>query len=366
MKEIVFATAVMYLGNSLYAYIFGLMASLVSNLDYAQAQFRMKVDALDRLMACCRLPPPICERINKYYDALYVETKGMEETKIIKELPSCIALDMSLFLYRDMICKVSLFQDAEIGFFRCLVTRLKPQLYPEGEYVVRKNDVGREMYFIQRGACEVLDEETGAILFELKQGGFFGEISRITSERRRASVRTATDCNILILTKQDLEDVLEDYPKEKMSLKQIGEKRQREQKAKEGKLKDKIIDLWKNGGKKSDWGRKEGEQPAPAPTVDGEKAAKKITESKWLKNAKKKATAKVTAAPESPPEISSTVTAENKEAEDKKEAASAEEERKPFVVPPQARSSFGGMLASAILEEEEFGIDDNGREEEKK
>ena len=126
---------------------------------------------------------------------------GMNELQIISELPSSLALDMCLFLYRDMICKVSLFEEAEIGFIRCLVTRLRPQLFPAMEYIVRKEDIGREMFFIQRGACEVLEEDTGHVIFELKQGGFFGEIALITAERRSASVRTAVDCNILVLTK---------------------------------------------------------------------------------------------------------------------------------------------------------------------
>ena len=39
-NEIMFATGVMYLGNALYAYVFGLMATLVSNWDYSQAQVR--------------------------------------------------------------------------------------------------------------------------------------------------------------------------------------------------------------------------------------------------------------------------------------------------------------------------------------
>ena len=97
-------------------------------------------------------------------------TVGMNELMIISELPSSIALDMCLFLYRDMIYKVTLFEKAEIGFIRCLVTRLRPQLFPEGEYIVRKNDIGREMYFVQRGMCEVIVEDTGQVLFELIQG----------------------------------------------------------------------------------------------------------------------------------------------------------------------------------------------------
>lgn len=66
--------------------------------------------------------------------------------KIIKELPDSISLDVSLYLYRDFIQRVPLFQDTEPGFIRSLVTLLQPQIYPSYEYLIRKDEVGREMY----------------------------------------------------------------------------------------------------------------------------------------------------------------------------------------------------------------------------
>ena len=48
------------------------------------------------------------------------------------------------------------------------------------------------MYFVQRGVCEVVEESTGAVLFVLEEGSYFGEIALLVSERRTASVRTAT------------------------------------------------------------------------------------------------------------------------------------------------------------------------------
>ena len=68
----------------------------------------------------------------------------------------------------------------------------KPQIYPSFEYLIRKDEVGREMYFVQRGVCEVVEESTGAVLFVLEEGSYFGEIALLVSERRTASVRTAT------------------------------------------------------------------------------------------------------------------------------------------------------------------------------
>ena len=54
------------------------------------------------------------------------------------------------------------------------------------------------MYFVQRGVCEVVEESTGAVLFVLEEGSYFGEIALLVSERRTASVRTATVRYVLL------------------------------------------------------------------------------------------------------------------------------------------------------------------------
>lgn len=98
---------------------------MVSNMDYAGARFRTKIDGVRQFMAYRVLPEFLCDRIDSYYDHLWAETKGFNEDKIIAELPDSISLDVSLYLYRDFIQRVPLFHDTEPGFIRSLVTLLK-------------------------------------------------------------------------------------------------------------------------------------------------------------------------------------------------------------------------------------------------
>lgn len=57
---------IMLLGHGLYAYIFGLMSTMVSNLDYAGARFRTKIDGVRQFMAYRILPEFLCNRIDSY------------------------------------------------------------------------------------------------------------------------------------------------------------------------------------------------------------------------------------------------------------------------------------------------------------
>ncbi|KAK7232491.1 cyclic nucleotide-gated ion channel [Aureococcus anophagefferens] len=87
-----------------------------------------------------------------------------------------------------MIISVPLFKNAEPAFVRAIVLRLLPTVFPENEKVVLKGEVGREMFFIQRGHCEVVNDETGEMLVELQDGQYFGEVSILCEARRTATV----------------------------------------------------------------------------------------------------------------------------------------------------------------------------------
>lgn len=82
------------------------------------------------------------------------------------------------------------------------------------------------MFFIQRGHCEVLNDETGETLVELGEGQYFGEVAILCEARRNATVRSITEVDLLILTKADLDVVTRDYPKVTQKMTELALKRQ--------------------------------------------------------------------------------------------------------------------------------------------
>ena len=72
--------------------------------------------------------------------------------------------------------QVKMFEECDPGFLRELVLKLKPQLCSPGDYVCRKDEVGHDMYIVNKGRLEVLDDH-GNTLCTLSAGKHFGEIS---------------------------------------------------------------------------------------------------------------------------------------------------------------------------------------------
>jgi CRP-like cAMP-binding protein len=67
------------------------------------------------------------------------------------------------------------------------------------------------MYLISRGEIEVLDA-SGKVVATLGEGDFFGEISLLTSDPRRATIRAKSYCDLFMLDKNDFAHVLRDRP----------------------------------------------------------------------------------------------------------------------------------------------------------
>ena len=100
--------------------------------------------------------------------------------------------------------------------------KLRPIIYLPGDYICRKDDIGREMYIVQSGFVQVLGGQDGrTCLVTLGEGSVFGEIALLGvggMNRRTADVVSQGFSNLFTLRKEDLEEALKYYPDAKRIL----------------------------------------------------------------------------------------------------------------------------------------------------
>lgn len=89
-----------------------------------------------------------------------------------------------------------------------LGARRKP--YAAGEPIIEAGQPGDEFYILRRGEVAVLSGERE--LARLGPGQFFGEMSLLTGAPRSATVRTLTPCELIVIHKPSMQEVLETYP----------------------------------------------------------------------------------------------------------------------------------------------------------
>jgi pSer/pThr/pTyr-binding forkhead associated (FHA) protein len=86
--------------------------------------------------------------------------------------------------------------------------------YKAGEHIFREGDLGTEMYIINEGKVEILNQvgEEEQILAVLEKGDFFGEMSVLEDLPRAATARAATDVRLLQINGSTFDQLLQGNP----------------------------------------------------------------------------------------------------------------------------------------------------------
>jgi len=74
---------------------------------------------------------------------------------------------------------------------------LQPAYYLRHEYIIRKDDLANEIFFIGRGVVEVVSEDGTTVYDTLRDGEAFGEVGVLYDTPRTASVRAQVSRPIL-------------------------------------------------------------------------------------------------------------------------------------------------------------------------
>ena len=209
--EYVFAMVTIVLGASMYAFIIGNVASLISNLDMAKASYWARVETVNQYLRSRQVAPELNQQVRDYYDYVWARFRGMNERSLLADLPASIRLDVILQLTRELIEEVPLIRLCSPALRNALLMSLRPQIYVPGSYIVREGEVGRGIFFLSGGEAEILSDEGRRSHGALKAGEHFGDLSLLLGEKRTAAVRAVTYCDVFVLEGEDFERTKNEY-----------------------------------------------------------------------------------------------------------------------------------------------------------
>ena len=110
-----------------------------------------------------------------------------------------------------------------------LVERSRMRRYGAGEPIIRQGETGAELFIIERGHVAIVRSSDGAgevQIAELGPGDFFGEMSLTTGESRTATARALSECELCMVDKDALHEVLENSPELATTISEIVAARQ--------------------------------------------------------------------------------------------------------------------------------------------
>ncbi|PSS09909.1 Cyclic nucleotide-gated ion channel like [Actinidia chinensis var. chinensis] len=196
------------------------MQSLTKRVE----EMRVKKWDAEQWMSHRMLPENLKERIRRYEQYKWQETRGVEEETLIRNFPKDIQRDIKRHLCWSLLKRVPTFEKMDQQLLDAMCHRLKPVLYPETSFIVREGDPVDEMLFVMTGNLLTMTTNGGRTGFFnsvfLTAGDFCGEelltwaLDPNSSSSLPSSTRTAkaiTDVEAFALGAEDLKFVASQF-----------------------------------------------------------------------------------------------------------------------------------------------------------
>ncbi len=175
---------------------------------YSHNGFLVQAIAVNKVIL--RLDPSQTQ-IHEQLAELYAKRERAQEERVGGEaLP-----DSAKGVPQKEMPAVPLFSDLGKEELSRVIERIQAKQYARGAMICREGDAGDSIFIVSHGRVGIFRHPAGGekiFITELNEGDFFGEFGFFSNSRRQATVETMVDTEVLEITKQDLEDIIRDFP----------------------------------------------------------------------------------------------------------------------------------------------------------
>lgn len=192
----------MLCGASMWAYVVGNVCGVVASLDVRTLAFRQTMDDLNHFMSEKALDHELRGRLREYFhQARHMHQTGNYEG-LLRKLSPKLRGEVALATNRDWISKVAYFRHIRDECLSAIAVTLQASVYAPKETVT-----GFKLHIVMRGVAA----QQGRII---TRGDVWGEDMILEARHlaRVRPVRALTYLDVYSLSREDLFDILEDYP----------------------------------------------------------------------------------------------------------------------------------------------------------
>ncbi len=223
----VYTMAIMLVGAATYGIIIANFSRLIMLADKYKEEKKEKMNGMMQFMKYYNIPMSLQKQVFSFYNHLLTKSISDQDTTIIKDLPQALQNELNIYQKIKFIRSVHIFKDASTPCLKMIAEKLEQTFHSPNEFIIRKGDVGEEMFIIGHGELEVSSGEK--VLNEIKAGQFFGEIALLQDTVRGADVKTNSYCDLYTFKKEDFLEVIIKYPTLKTKFEQRYKKRKADQ-----------------------------------------------------------------------------------------------------------------------------------------
>lgn len=253
---------IMFTGAIVYAYAVGSICSILARMYEGHATFKKECDDFANFLDRKRFPPELKIRLKQYASFTWTREKAANHKQLLKLLSDSIQLEIYGVIARKWVVRVPFISQVMSpsnsgeyeGFIQGVASKFVFLAFPPNETLLKKSQLVTQMYLIERGMVmlHVSDhfasdrgfvsqpsahpDRPSNVMFrksipalafdeELTAGASFGAEMIVDNFESPYTATTLTYCNAYLLTRVDLDQVLENLPVTRSNLRKFAKRK---------------------------------------------------------------------------------------------------------------------------------------------
>ena len=208
-SEAVIAIVSMVFGVTMFAYVVGSMAVVVTSLNATTRRVKQKIDDLDMFLREKDIDSSLHKKVKDYYGYYLRNLYAFDEEQLLVDMPYSLRKKCLSCSYGKQLKEIPFFTEWDDFAISQIAPHIKIQQFDEGEVVMGEGDIGTSIFFIEKGSVDVVIEQTRCNT--LYQGQYFGEVSTLFGIPTTAEVRAASTLKVFSVPSQNFRGLLKSF-----------------------------------------------------------------------------------------------------------------------------------------------------------
>eukprot|EP00742_Colponemidia_sp_Colp-10_P006593 GILJ01007064.1.p1 GENE.GILJ01007064.1~~GILJ01007064.1.p1 ORF type:complete len:1989 (+),score=236.28 GILJ01007064.1:694-5967(+) len=208
--EVAFTVLIMLLGGAFIANLVGELASLFDVFDPSDLRSYRDLSLLNRFRAESTGFPTSFSLVQSHAEVVQNRLQGLNEAALWVSLPDHLRIDLCLEISESIISTPpSIFANCSEPFRRAVAGKLVPATLPGGVPLLRKGQAVHAMYLLLHGSVRLYANQ----IYKSIQGPcIIAQEQIFSNENSDDSTVTDSICELLVLSKVDLQQLCETHP----------------------------------------------------------------------------------------------------------------------------------------------------------
>ncbi|KAE9133147.1 hypothetical protein PF010_g2923 [Phytophthora fragariae] len=189
-------------------HIVGEISELILELGKETKQYKNRIASFESFANENELSHGLRERVTYFFRVEFEQTKGTDMCRTIHDLSANLRLKFMLEIYGNSIEKLPISSFLTATQINNLALRLQSELFIPGDKILVEGTFGSRLCTLRKGMAAAYWTKSVASVAVLTEGAFFGEIAFfLPNQRRLATIRATTSCEVLHITKQNWQEL---------------------------------------------------------------------------------------------------------------------------------------------------------------